>query len=418
MLPHDAAPADAAATRLRHDLRLARSISVTWWYTVSGVLFLEATLVLIAVAVLAGSAAGSSVLAVVGLGGIVWWGATCVLLLRYRRRRDDTRTLADWRTVGLPLLLCAGYGITAGLLSGLWVIGGFAVVQPLLLLAWPRGVRLRLVIASTVLLIALWLLDQRSTLRVVTDAEPSAWWMFGFFAISLPVLSVLTLWWWDVLVTLDEARSAAGRLAATQERLRVATDVHDLQGHHLQVIALQLELAERLMEKDPAAAMEQLRRARESVDDARQGTRDLAAQFRAVSLRDEIANAVDLLRAAGAAADASVDEASHLAPASVLGPVIRETTTNVLRHGGGKRVRLALSRADGAWRYEIVNDQGTATGAMTDAITETMPGSQGKAGGSGLEGIARRVEDAGGIVDVRREPHQFTLVVTVPDGSR
>ncbi|MFP3822103.1 histidine kinase, partial [Bacillus sp. SIMBA_008] len=45
---------------------------------------------------------------------------------------------------------------------------------------------------------------------------------------------------------------------------------HDLQGHHLQVIALQLELAERLLPRDPDAGMEQLRAARVSVDEARQ----------------------------------------------------------------------------------------------------------------------------------------------------
>ncbi len=76
---------------------------------------------------------------------------------------------------------------------------------------------------------------------------------------AVPAMTVMSLWWWDVLIALDRARASEARLAATQERLRVATDVHDLQGHHLQVIALQLELAERLMEVDPDAALEQLR---------------------------------------------------------------------------------------------------------------------------------------------------------------
>ncbi len=62
----------------------------------------------------------------------------------------------------------------------------------------------------------------------------------------------------------------------------MATDVHDLQGHHLQVVALQLELAERLLPDDPEAGMQQLHAARISVDEARQGTRDLAMRFRSV----------------------------------------------------------------------------------------------------------------------------------------
>lgn len=375
----------------------------------SGVLFLQLTVVVLATLVVTEADAPSAVPVVVAIGGIAWSGATSLLLLRYRRP-TDIPALADWRTVSPPLVLCAGYAVAAGLLSGLWIIGGLAVVQPLMMLSWPRGVRLRMVVVSTLLLVGLWILDQQSPLRAAIEDERSSWWMFGSFAVILPVMSVLTLWWWDVLVSLDDARAAAGRLAATQERLRVATDVHDLQGHHLQVIALQLELAERLMERDPEAGMEQLRRARGSVDEARQGTRDIATRFRAVPLADEIANAVDLLRAAGAAAEASVDADADLAPASVLGPVIRETTTNVLRHGGGRRARLTLERVSGAWRYEIANDPG-ATSAAGDATPESSDG-------SGLAGIARRVEDAGGTVEVRRDAHEFAVIATVPEAAR
>jgi two-component system sensor histidine kinase DesK len=216
-----------------------------------------------------------------------------------------------------------------------------------------------------------------------------------------------------VLVTLDRARAAEARLGATQERLRVATDVHDLQGHHLQVIALQLELAERLLdpagsqERDPDAALEQLRLARTSVAEARQGTRDLAMRFRGVPLPDEIANAVDLLRAAGTTADATVSDDAAAAPASVLGPVIRETTTNVLRHGGGNWARLSLTRAGGAWRYEIVNDAASAADGSELAV----------GGASGLDGVARRVAEAGGEVSVERERGEFRVTATVPDAS-
>jgi two-component system sensor histidine kinase DesK len=204
-------------------------------------------------------------------------------------------------------------------------------------------------------------------------------------------------------VALDRARASEAKLAATQERLRLATDVHDLQGHHLQVIALQLELAERLMPRDPGAGMEQLHAARASVDDARQGTRDLATRFRSVPLRDELANAVDLLRAAGTEAEATVDPNASLAPASALGPVVRETTTNVLRHGGGRWARLSLTRADGSWRYEISND-----------IATTGPDVPGNKGGAGLDGIARRAAEVDGDLEVRREGETFTVVVTVP----
>jgi two-component system sensor histidine kinase DesK len=240
------------------------------------------------------------------------------------------------------------------------------------------------------------------------------------------------MWWWDVLVTVDRARASEGRLAATQERLRVATDVHDLQGHHLQVIALQLELAERLLDTDPSAALEQLRLARSSVDEARQGTRDLATRFRSVPLRDELANAADLLRAAGTSAEVVADPDADSAPARVLGPVIRETTTNVLRHGGGAWARLSLTRTGSTWRFETSNDTiGGEARPMTgeprgepreDLREERRQGDGGgggaggpdDGGGAGLPGIERRVAEAGGTVEVRRGRSSFALVVTIP----
>jgi two-component system sensor histidine kinase DesK len=213
-------------------------------------------------------------------------------------------------------------------------------------------------------------------------------------------MTVSTLWWWDVLNTLDRARASEVRLAATQERLRVATDVHDLQGHHLQVIALQLELAERLMPVDADAGMEQLRAARSSVDDARQGTRDLATRFRSVPLGDELANARDLLTAAGLEVEARIAPDAASAPASALGPVIRETTTNALRHGGGARARLTLARDGSHWRYTIANDR--AEDEESDAD------------GSGLDGIRRRLAEVGGALDVRDDGDEFVVTATVP----
>src|SRR5690606_18898005 len=136
--------------------------------------------------------------------------------------------------------------------------------------------------------------------------------------------------------------------------------------------------AEKLMARDPDAALQQIQAARVSVGEATQGTRDLATRFRSASLGDEVQNARDLLQAAGISAIADASPRADAAPVDVLGPVIRETTTNVLRHGGGRRARLALSETADGWRYEIVNDR--AGGAES-------------ADGSGLEGIARRVAD-------------------------
>lgn len=380
-------------------LRLSRNVTATWWYTVSAVIFLEVMVVLTWAAALIEAGRPSTAVLTVVAGGLAWVASTVPLLLFYRHRGDEGMW-ARWQRLLLPLALAALVGAVCGAISGVWIVGVLPLVQSMLLLNWPAGLRLRMVVAATLLLGAVCFIDARSAFAADPDAN---WWLVAFFSTFLPVMSVLSLWWWDVLITLDLARASEARLAATQERLRVATDVHDLQGHHLQVIALQLELAERLMANDPDAALEQLRAARGSVDEARQGTRDLATRFRSVPLVDEIANAADLLAAAGLSVSTSVGEGADTAPAAVLGPIIRETTTNVLRHGGGGWARLALTRDAAGWHYRIEND--------ADAVARDVDG-------AGLDGIARRVDDADGNLDIVHEDGEFSLAVHLPPAER
>lgn len=378
--------------------QLERGITATWWYTFSAVVFLELFLVLLWTLEALASPGAAIAPVVVGAGGVIWWLSTMQLLAAYRHRVDAEPGI-PWMRIAAPLLIAAAYGAVSGIMIDSWLLALMPLVQSVVLLNWPRGIRLRIVILATVLLLCLAFVD--SARGVMVSGVPG--WIPAVYAILIPSMSVSSLWWWDVLVTLDRARASEARLAATQERLRVATDVHDLQGHHLQVIALQLELAERLMGLDPDAGLEQLRAARVSVDEARQGTRDLATRFRSVPLGDEVANARDLLAAAGLEVEAEIAQDADEAPASALGPVIRETTTNVLRHGAGRRARLTLVRVPQGWRYEVVND------VRADAVGEPV--------GSGLDGIRRRIAEAGGVLEVREEGGDFVVAVTVPSGE-
>ncbi|WP_334148676.1 sensor histidine kinase [Microbacterium sp.] len=375
--------------------QLSRGVTATWWYTASAVLIFELAMTLSWTLLALGSTRHDVAALVIAAGGLVWTSSTVILLIDYRHRLDAEPGVA-WRRLALPMLIAVAYGAAAGPLLGSWELALMPVLQSLILLNWPRGVRLRVVIAATLVLVALSIVDVSRG----TFGAGVGWWVPVGYGALLPIMTVSSLWWWDVLVTLDRARASEAKLAATQERLRVATDVHDLQGHHLQVIALQLELAERLMNRDPAASLEQLQLARASVDDARQGTRDLATRFRSVPLGDELANARDLLTAAGLAVESDIAADADAAPAGDLGPVIRETTTNVLRHGGGHRARLELRRDGDGWRYMIANDVHGEAEVRAD--------------GSGLDGIRRRIAEAGGTIDVVRGQDEFAVAVTVP----
>ncbi|MBB4666220.1 two-component system sensor histidine kinase DesK [Microbacterium marinum] len=391
----DSTPSRSAAS-------LARGVAATGWYIATSMaFFLVGTLFVWGVVVLFARGGWRAPVTLIGfpLLSAVIVAATVVLLVRYRRDGDlDDADRPSWRRRFLSVPVIAGVvsSMILGAVAESALLGASLVGATLCVVRWGPGIRWRGVVLLEAGLVVLWFLE------LARPTPGSDAFLLAFFAIMLPATQALSLWSWDVVLQLDSARRTEARLAAVQERLRLASDLHDLQGHHLQVIALQLELAERMIARDPDAAADQIRLARNSVDEAREGTRALAGRFRGVPLPDELANAADLLRAAGLDVELDVAPDAADAPADVLGPVVRECTTNVLKHGGGQWARLGLRRDGDIWVLSVANDPG--------------PGSAVGAG-AGLAGIAHRIGAVGGHVTHTRDDERFDVLVTVPAGG-
>ncbi|WZH37337.1 MAG: histidine kinase [Microbacterium enclense] len=375
----------------------ARDVRVTWWYTAASILSLQVFgLGIWGLLIVLREPLPIAIVHLLGAAGSV--ASAVLLLVRYRREPLDEGDTTARRPVWPLVVAGVVSAVVAGVAAGSLLLGVALSAQALCLMRWRSGIRLRLVLLLVAAIVAAWVIEAS---RLNPEGYVAQVVGMGIFIAMLPPLTATSLWWWDIVRELDRARRAEGRLAAAQERLRLASDLHDLQGHHLQVIALQLELAEKMMGRDPEAAVEQVRAARASVDEARRGTRDLAARFRGVPLPDELANAADLLRAAGLTVDLLVDAEAVRAPADVLGPVIRESTTNVLKHGGGVSASLSLARHRGSWVLVIENDSRAAASPVGD--------------GAGLSGIAERVGAVGGTVDAEHSGERFRVTVSVPE---
>lgn len=392
----------------------AGGVRATWWYTVAGLVFLDLVVLLnwwLWLGELPDHVVVPGGVGLAALGAALQLAAAAVLVRDYPVAAEDPvvddedvapgrrRRRRDAVALGVGALGCVLLGVTAGS----WMLGSGLLAFLLSLLPWPRGVRWRLIVVLTLVLAGLWVVDAPRLGIDTADADLAT--LPPTVLLLLPALSAFSLWWWDLVRELDRARETAGAVSAMRERLRLAGEVHHLQGHHLQVVALQLELAERLIERDPALAAEQIRTARGSVDEARAGTRDLATRFRGVPLPDEIANAADLLRAAGHEVHVSLGPGAEDAPADVLGPLVRESVTNVLKHGAGTRARISLRRVGDGWRYVIANDRDAGD-----------PGDAAPPDGSGIAAIQARIGALGGAVHVRRDD-EFELTVVVPVGA-
>jgi two-component system sensor histidine kinase DesK len=215
--------------------------------------------------------------------------------------------------------------------------------------------------------------------------------VIAFVAAALTIL--LNGYSWGLYLQLDEARKVSAELAVAKERFRFAADLHDIQGHTLHVIRLKTQLAQKLLDRDPAAARAHLAEADQLIAETLANTRSLAFGERQVSLSSELANAGELLTAAGIGWH--VDGAIGAGPPHELfGLVVRETTTNILRHAQPTEVRVALAPG----RLRIEND-GSATSARPL---------------SGLARLGERFEAAGGVLRTTRNGDRFVTEAELP----
>jgi two-component system sensor histidine kinase DesK len=207
----------------------------------------------------------------------------------------------------------------------------------------------------------------------------------------------------SVNAELVEARDELARNAVADERLRFARDLHDLLGHSLSLIALKSELAGRLAERDPARARQEMADVEAAARRALAEVRDAVSGYREVSFAQALVEARSALSAAGV----SLRAPSGVAPLpakvdAVLGWVVREATTNVLRHSHARTVTVDLDATGRSARLTVTDD----------GVGGTAPS------GAGLSGLAERVEALGGRLECGPAGARgFRLAAEVPLGA-
>ena len=186
----------------------------------------------------------------------------------------------------------------------------------------------------------------------------------------------------------------------TEERLRIARDLHDLLGHHLTALSLNLEVATHLTSGE----------AKESIEKSKAITKELLGDVRAVVSRLREDEPVDLAKALNALRTSIATPALHIdlenvavsdpAVAQVALRAVQEIVTNAVRHSGARNLWLRLSSSDHTLDVDARDD-----GAGTDTIEF----------GNGLRGIRERVEQVRGSLEVSSmRGRGFSVHITLP----
>ena len=213
------------------------------------------------------------------------------------------------------------------------------------------------------------------------------------------------------------------QLAASEERLRLARDMHDLTGQSLSMITLKSELAARLLGRLPASADRD--RVRDEIEQvaavSRQTLRDIReaiSGYRRPTLAVEVITARAALASAGIAAR---DDADLTLLSGTFDPdaeaalawCLREAVTNVVRHSGARNCYISLTRRAGAMSL-TVRDDGKGHSPSDGCGTQPLPAGTGPHS-SGLHGMSERLSAVGGTLELRPDLHPgFRLIATVP----
>lgn len=225
---------------------------------------------------------------------------------------------------------------------------------------------------------------------------------------------------------LHEARAEVARLAASEERLRMARDLHDLAGHSLATITLKAELARKLMTVDQSRAEQQILDLEHVSRQALADIREAVSGYRRATLAVEIASARTALTAAGIDLDAdpslTLRSGEMAAQAEeALAWCLREAVTNVVRHSGARTCRIRLIEA-------TVDGEGTITLEVLDDGAAGFDGNDAEAAdeatarpptppGNGLSGLRERLHGVSAQSRLTAAPVStgFRLTATVPN---
>ena len=206
----------------------------------------------------------------------------------------------------------------------------------------------------------------------------------------------------------------AEELATTQERNRLAREIHDNLGHYLTVANVQIKAAQAVMDKDPARAQLALDRAGQLTQDGLAAVRRSVAALResplgSAPLPEVIAALVAETQAAGIVVELAVAGAPRpLDPRAelTLYRAVQEGLTNVRKHARASRVDVRLDYSDPAAVALSLHDNGLGS----DPAAATA--------GFGLLGLGERARQLGGHLALETAPGQgFGLTLTLPTGD-
>lgn len=222
----------------------------------------------------------------------------------------------------------------------------------------------------------------------------------------------------------EQTRESEARRRVTEERLRIARDLHDAVAHQISVISLNAGVATSALESRPEKAREALSTIRSAARSVLTEIGDLLEVLRTADDDSEIGSApqpgleqVHVLVEQFARAGLTVKVRIEGDPGTLAGAadlvayrVIQEALTNAHKHGAEHRAHVLLA-VDEEKAVIIV------TNPVAVSATSSRPSERDPRGGHGLLGLRERVASVRGSVSTGPVPGGYRVAATLPLGK-
>jgi signal transduction histidine kinase len=218
----------------------------------------------------------------------------------------------------------------------------------------------------------------------------------------------------EAAARLAEAGEEDQRLAAVDERRRIARELHDLVAHSISVMVVQAGGARRIIDRDPPRALEAATRIERTGREALTEMRHLLGMLSdggeppALAPQPTLAEIGELVaraRAAGLPAVLDVRGERRPLPAGLdlaAYRIVQEALINAIKHAPGAATTVTVD-----WGEQLALE-----------VLDHGPGSAGDGAGHGLVGMRERVRLYGGIFEAGPTPTGWRVRATLPTELR
>jgi signal transduction histidine kinase len=342
----------------------------------------------------------------------------CWFLLPWSPRAPWYRLLgapAAFAAASLVVVHLTGFGLAAGLFS-------ISVANAVFLFGFWGSSACAVALLPLIFVERLW---SEPGLGIVGALERTAYWIPTFaFVIGMCATALEAVRRKERAVNLfaelEKAHSElkryaeqARKLAISEERNRMAREIHDSLGHYLVVVNVQLEAAGKLLDRDPEKAREAVVRAKtaasETLSEVRRSVRALRPS--AMEKRKGPGALAALAREFGGTGITVSFEVQgqerDLSPEAelLLYRALEEGLTNALKYSGGSRVQIKLAFEPFSVRLTVA-DNGCGASGNDQGLGGT---------GFGIPGLEERASALGGTVSAAdADGGGFVLEVQLP----